>query len=285
MTTPSGRSPEPITVWNRLLRGYGPFLLLATLVLGMAVFVPSACPRRVGTTVATRQRAAPTSGRGRRDRGAGGGATDGRSRDFGTGGRGGGSAAPRAACSRAPTEPPDPERPVLARRASRSRRQRRRHDAGSRARDPHRHPPHPGRQLRRGAGRHRRRRLVDTPEDSSRTLDVLVEYFNEHFQFYGRKLVLDFYDGQGSIANELVGNGRDKAEVDATKVAEEIKPFADLTALSEPYGDALAATAGLASVRRCSRASGSPTVVPMRGVSCPTARPSSKRRPSSSSSG
>jgi hypothetical protein len=36
-----------------------------------------------------------------------------------------------------------------------------------------------------------------------------------------------------------VGNGRDKAEVDATKVAEEVKPFGDLTALSEPYGDAL----------------------------------------------
>ena len=82
--------------------------------------------------------------------------------------------------------------------------------------------------------------IVDTPEEVAATLQVLVDYMNDRFQMYGRKIVLDYYDGQGSLANELVGNGRDKAEVDATKVAEEIKPFADLTALTEPYGDALA---------------------------------------------
>jgi hypothetical protein len=81
--------------------------------------------------------------------------------------------------------------------------------------------------------------IVDTPEDVERTTQVLVDYFNEHFQLYGRKIVLDWYDGQGSLGNELVGNGRDKAEVDATKVAEEIQPFGDLTTMSEPYGDAL----------------------------------------------
>ena len=69
---------------------------------------------------------------------------------------------------------------------------------------------------------------------------MLVDYFNKHFQFYGRKIVIDYFDGQGSLGNELVGNGRDKAEVDATKVAEEMKPFGDITALSEPFGDALA---------------------------------------------
>jgi hypothetical protein len=82
--------------------------------------------------------------------------------------------------------------------------------------------------------------ILDTPEDVARTAKVLVEYINTRFQFYGRQLVLDYYDGQGSVANELVGNGRDKAEVDATKVADELKPFADLTALTEPYADALA---------------------------------------------
>jgi hypothetical protein len=81
--------------------------------------------------------------------------------------------------------------------------------------------------------------IVDTPEDTERTTKVLVDYFNQHFQLYGRKIVLDYYDGQGSLATELVGNGRDKAEVDATHVASVLGSFGDLTALSEPYADAL----------------------------------------------
>jgi hypothetical protein len=49
MTAPAGRSRDPITIWHRLLRGYGPFLLLAALALGMAVFVPSRVPDTEGT--------------------------------------------------------------------------------------------------------------------------------------------------------------------------------------------------------------------------------------------
>ena len=83
--------------------------------------------------------------------------------------------------------------------------------------------------------------IADTPEDVVRTTQVLVEFFNKRFQFYGRKIVIDAYNGQGSIAAELVGNGRDKAEVDATRVAGEIKAFGDFTGSTEPYGDALVA--------------------------------------------
>jgi hypothetical protein len=82
--------------------------------------------------------------------------------------------------------------------------------------------------------------LSDTPDDIKRTINVLAQYFNSRFQFYGRKLVIDFYDGQGSNTNELLGKGQDKAEQDATKVADEIKAFADLSATSEPYANALA---------------------------------------------
>jgi hypothetical protein len=82
--------------------------------------------------------------------------------------------------------------------------------------------------------------LSDTPDDIRRTVQVLGDYFNKHFQFYGRKIVFDFYNGQGSNTNELLGKGRDKAEQDATKVAKEIKAFADLSANSEPYANALA---------------------------------------------
>jgi hypothetical protein len=81
--------------------------------------------------------------------------------------------------------------------------------------------------------------IIDTPEDVQRTTTALLQYFNTRFNFYGRKMVIHEYQGQGSIANELQGLGRDKAEVDATKVAEVIKPFGDVNAFSEPYADAL----------------------------------------------
>jgi hypothetical protein len=81
--------------------------------------------------------------------------------------------------------------------------------------------------------------LSDTPDDIKRTLTALAEYFNTHYQFYGRKIVFDFYNGQGSNTTELLGGGRDKAQVDATTV-KSLGSFADLSANSEPYADALA---------------------------------------------
>ena len=81
--------------------------------------------------------------------------------------------------------------------------------------------------------------LTDRPEDIKRTVSALAEYFNKRFQFYGRKIVIDFYNGVGSNTNELLGKGRDKAEADAETVASQLKAFADLSATSEPYADAL----------------------------------------------
>jgi hypothetical protein len=81
--------------------------------------------------------------------------------------------------------------------------------------------------------------LTDTPDDIKRTIEALAEYFNSHYQFYGRKIVFDFYNGVGSNTTELLGGGRDKAQVDATTV-ESMGSFADMSANSEPYADALA---------------------------------------------
>lgn len=81
--------------------------------------------------------------------------------------------------------------------------------------------------------------LQDTPDDVKRTVQALADYFNSHFQLYGRKIVIDFYNGVGSNTDELLGKGRDKAQVDATTV-ESMGSFADLSANSEPYADALA---------------------------------------------
>jgi hypothetical protein len=81
--------------------------------------------------------------------------------------------------------------------------------------------------------------LQDTPETVRNTVSALAEYFNKQYQFYGRRIVIDFYDGVGSNTTELLGGGRDKAQVDATTV-QSMGSFADLSANSEPYADALA---------------------------------------------
>ena len=81
--------------------------------------------------------------------------------------------------------------------------------------------------------------LQDGPEDIKRTVVALADYFNKRYQFYGRKLVVEFYNGQGSNTTELLGGGREKAEADADRV-KSIGAFADLSATSEPYANALA---------------------------------------------
>jgi hypothetical protein len=82
--------------------------------------------------------------------------------------------------------------------------------------------------------------LSDTPQTIQNTITAFAEYFNQRFEFFGREIKIQFYEGQGSNTNELLGKGRDRAEADATRVAEEIGSFADLSATSEPYAGALA---------------------------------------------
>jgi hypothetical protein len=82
--------------------------------------------------------------------------------------------------------------------------------------------------------------LSDSPDSVTRTVQALADYFNQRFQFYGRKIKIEFYDGKGSNTNELLGKGREQAVADAIKVADEIGAFADLSATSEPYAGALA---------------------------------------------
>jgi hypothetical protein len=81
--------------------------------------------------------------------------------------------------------------------------------------------------------------ISDTPNDVRRTVDGLVDYFNERFEFYGRQLEPVFYEGQGSPTDELLGGGQEAAQQDALTVAEDIGAFAELNGASEPFGDAL----------------------------------------------
>lgn len=249
--------PKPFAIGQRLLRGYGPFFMLAALVVGMAVFVPSRVPRseRFATGGAgTSTDAGSTDGGVAGPAGAGGpggpgvgGATSSTVVDPVTGlpvaGAGGQSAAATAgvtACTdRTVQVLDDPYSPpclvwngtdnggataqgVTATEIHVAIRQTQ--DASSEA------------ALAEILGAE----LTDTRADVDRTTAALVQYFNENFQLYGRRIVLDLYPGQGSLGDELLGKGRDTAEVDATRVAEELGAFADLSAGSAPYADALA---------------------------------------------
>ena len=80
--------------------------------------------------------------------------------------------------------------------------------------------------------------LTDTPDTIKNTVTALAEYFNKRYQFYGRKIVIKFYNGVGSNTTELLGGGRDKAEADA-ETAKGLNVFADMSATSEPYADSL----------------------------------------------
>ncbi len=79
----------------------------------------------------------------------------------------------------------------------------------------------------------------ESPDVIKRTVEGLTEYFNRTFQMYGRKLEVVIYNGKGDILKETTGGGQEGAEADAIKVSQEIKAFADVSAVSPIYADAL----------------------------------------------
>jgi hypothetical protein len=80
----------------------------------------------------------------------------------------------------------------------------------------------------------------DSPESYENTLTALAEYFSSRFQFYGRKIKLQFFKGEGIGATELLGGGRERALADATRANKETHAFADVSGITIPYADALA---------------------------------------------
>ena len=82
--------------------------------------------------------------------------------------------------------------------------------------------------------------ITDTTADIERTVQALATYFDNHFQFYGRKLNIEFFNGQGSITNELLGSGQQQADADAVTSAQQLHAFAELNGVTEPYDVALA---------------------------------------------
>ena len=83
-------------------------------------------------------------------------------------------------------------------------------------------------------------RVNDSPEAAVDTIKAFGEYFQKRFNFYGRKLRIEFFKGQGSGSDELLGGGREKALADAVRAAKDYNAFADISGITIPYADALA---------------------------------------------
>jgi hypothetical protein len=78
-----------------------------------------------------------------------------------------------------------------------------------------------------------------SPADVVRTYQVLAQFFNDHFQFYGRKLVIKVYQGQGSPATEILGGGQANATADAIDEAQQLGAFADVSIEAPTFAQAL----------------------------------------------
>ena len=84
--------------------------------------------------------------------------------------------------------------------------------------------------------------IDEDAEDLYRTVEGLVDYFNQNFEFYGRQINLERYEAVGSSTLELSGGGRDLAQTDALTAVQN-ESFADVgngLATSQVYSEILA---------------------------------------------
>ena len=259
MNAPVTHSDPPrgyFSVWQRLMRGYGPLAVFALMILLLSVLVPSKVPENdaslvsgdigtVGPTIETDGGTdGPATGIETDDGGTTGGDDGGGTTDGGDdGGATGGEAAPPPGAAggcpdRQEQIPGDPYSPPCVSFSGSNGGATHKGVDGETIKVAFRVLNERGFQqtLADLAGAS----LVDSPSTITKTVEAMADYFNERFQLYGRQIEIVFYDGQGSNTTELLGGGRDKAEADAIRVAEEIGAFADLSATSEPYAGALA---------------------------------------------
>ena len=73
------------------------------------------------------------------------------------------------------------------------------------------------------------------------TIDTFVKYFNDHYDFYGRKINLIRHTAKGAYGDETTGGGQDNARADAIECHDSLNGFAELgvAAESEIYVDQL----------------------------------------------
>ena len=95
--------------------------------------------------------------------------------------------------------------------------------------------------VNRIAGKSTSSQFQETDAQVEQTVQDLATYFNDHFQFYGRKIVVKFFHGQGQLLQEFQDAGQAQANADALTVADQFKAFAEMFAISQPYAEALSA--------------------------------------------
>lgn len=83
--------------------------------------------------------------------------------------------------------------------------------------------------------------VVGTNAEAIHTMDSYISVFNRYFELYGRKVVLEPFEGQGDFVDEDEGTGLAAAQEDALTVADSIHAFADMSLVdsSAVYDDAL----------------------------------------------
>ncbi|MFZ6003724.1 MAG: ABC transporter substrate-binding protein [Actinomycetota bacterium] len=249
-TTEAGEAkPQRIqfSAKQRLFRGYGPLALLALMLLLMSLLVPSKSPASDGTSgTGFRSNQGGDDDAGSTVRDVAG--TEGQAGTEGTEGKpGDGGPAPidpGTACpDRAEQVPGDPYSPPCIAFSGNNGGATSTGVTPDKIRVSFRVLDERGFQqtLAELAGAS----LTDTPETVRNTVSAFAEYFSQRFQLYGRQIEIVFYEGVGSNTNELVGKGRDLAEVDAEQAASQ-GVFADLSSTSEPYANALCSKGVLA---------------------------------------
>lgn len=240
MAVNEGRAPRgSFQVNQRVLRGYGPLALLVVLMIIMATLVPSK-PQTIKNVTATGDNSSLGSDNGD---GTGTDSAVGESAGDGVVASGGGTStggkpidAPKAIVGQQQVNG-DPYSPPAFSFSGNNGGATSRGVTADKIKVSYRSLNEKGFQqtLAQLAGAS----LSDTPETIKRTVVAMAEYFSKHYQFYGRQMEIDFYNGVGSNTTELLGGGRDKAEADA-ETAKGLGVFADMSATSEPYADALA---------------------------------------------
>jgi hypothetical protein len=224
----------------RLLRGYGPLLGLVVAFLVMALLAPTVAPeQRVGATASSGGSSGSRSTTATTAPGAGGATA---STAAGGAAPGAGGAPAGAAACQGPQVQNDPYSPPCLTWGGGD-------NGGATSngvtadtinvalRDPG--PPYDiGSVVGQLTGKNPTG-VATTRDSYLRTYTTLMEYFNKHFQFYGRKLKLSVYRGKGSLFDEILGGGQANANADAIQAAQQLHAFADLSTEAPVFADAL----------------------------------------------
>ena len=74
-------------------------------------------------------------------------------------------------------------------------------------------------------------------------MTTLIDYFNDEFELYGRRVELEAFEGQGDFLAEFQGQEVQGAQVDAAR-AVDLGAFADIsfTTMTQPYAEGLTAS-------------------------------------------